>query len=258
LSGNATSATTATNLSTTRTNWSTNGTITAVVGQLAWKNYGNSHTIFDASASTAPDGTSVNNTNSQVAWSGTYPTLMGWNGANTYGVRVDSARNSDTTAGLTPSVTSGAASRIVVADGSGYIFNNYFNSTDNAITSGVTAIMSKQGNDYYRSASAAAVAAFVATQNLGIGASQTWTNVAGSRAYGTTYTNSTGRSIVITVTATGAANNNVAIYISGTQINAGGSGGGAIVYDSVSAVVPNGVTYRAQGTGAIAFWWELR
>jgi hypothetical protein len=91
-SGNAT---TATNLSTTRTNWSTNGTITAVVGQLAWKNYGNSHTIFDASASTAPDGTSVNNTNSQVAWTGTYPTLMGWNGANTYGVRVDSARLAD-------------------------------------------------------------------------------------------------------------------------------------------------------------------
>ena len=92
-SGNAA---TATNLSTGRTNWSTNGTITAVVGQLSWKNYGNSHTIFDASASTSPDGGAVNNTNSQVAWSSTYPTLMGWNGANTYGVRVDSARIADT------------------------------------------------------------------------------------------------------------------------------------------------------------------
>ena len=92
-SGNAA---TATNLSTGRTNWSTNGTISAVVGQLSWKNYGNSHTIFDASASTSPDGGAVNNTNSQVAWSSTYPTLMGWNGANTYGVRVDSARIADT------------------------------------------------------------------------------------------------------------------------------------------------------------------
>ena len=86
---------TAVNLSTTRSNWSTNGTITAVVGQLAWKNYGNSHTIFDASASTSPDGTAVGNTNASVAWSATYPTLMGWNGASTYGVRVDSARVSD-------------------------------------------------------------------------------------------------------------------------------------------------------------------
>jgi hypothetical protein len=88
-------AATATNLSTVRTNWSTNGTITAVVGQLAWKNYGNNHTIFDASQSTSPDGGAVNNTNAAVAWAGTYPTLMGWNGATTYGVRVDSARVAD-------------------------------------------------------------------------------------------------------------------------------------------------------------------
>jgi hypothetical protein len=92
LSGNAN---TATNLSTNRTNWATNGTLTAVVGQLAWKNYGNSHTIFDASASTSPDGTAVGNTNSTYPWSGSYPTLMGWNGSATYGVRVDSARVAD-------------------------------------------------------------------------------------------------------------------------------------------------------------------
>ena len=92
LSGNAS---TATNLSTDRTNWSTNGTISAVVGQLAWKNFGNSHTIFDASESTSPNGSAVNNTNSQVPWTGTYPTLMGWNGIFTYGVRVDSARTAD-------------------------------------------------------------------------------------------------------------------------------------------------------------------
>jgi hypothetical protein len=94
-------AATATNLSTNRTNWSTNGTITAVVGQLAWKEYGNNHTIFDASDSTAPDGSAVNNTNAQAAWAGSYPTLMGWNGVNTYGVRVDSARVSDSAANLT-------------------------------------------------------------------------------------------------------------------------------------------------------------
>jgi len=97
LSGNST---TATNLSTNRGNWNTNGTISAVVGQLAWKNYGNNHTIFDASAGTSPDGGAVNNTDSQIAWSSTYPTLMGWNGANTYGVRVDNARNADLLDGI--------------------------------------------------------------------------------------------------------------------------------------------------------------
>jgi trimeric autotransporter adhesin len=91
-------ASNAINLSTNRTNWATNGTITAVVGQLAWKNYGNNHTIFDASQGTSPDGGAVNNTNAAVAWTGTYPTLMGWNGSSTYGVRVDSARVADSSA----------------------------------------------------------------------------------------------------------------------------------------------------------------
>jgi hypothetical protein len=97
ISGNANTATT---FSTTRSNYKgvTDG---AVAGQLMWKNYGNGHTIFDASNGTSPDGGSVNNTNSAVAWTGTYPTLMGWNGSQTYGVRVDSARIADsaTTAG---------------------------------------------------------------------------------------------------------------------------------------------------------------
>jgi len=99
--GNSATATNAVNLSTVRTNWSTNGTISAVVGQLAWKNYGNNHTIFDASASTSPNGGAVNNTNPDVGWTGTYPTLMGWNGANTYGVRVDSCRLADTAGNIT-------------------------------------------------------------------------------------------------------------------------------------------------------------
>jgi hypothetical protein len=88
-------ANTATNLSTNRSNWANNGTLSAVVGQLVWRNYNNGHTIFDASASLSPDGTAVNNANSQVAWTGSYPTLMGWNGSSTYGVRVDSCRTAD-------------------------------------------------------------------------------------------------------------------------------------------------------------------
>jgi hypothetical protein len=82
----------ATNLSTNRTNWATNGTITAVVGQLAWRHFGNGHTIFDASNGLSPDGTAVNNTNPSQPWEATRPTLMGWNGTDTFGVRVDLSR----------------------------------------------------------------------------------------------------------------------------------------------------------------------
>lgn len=110
---------TATNLSTNRTNWSTNGTITAVVGQLCWKHYGNNHTIIDASNSTSPAGGSINNTNPDVAWSATYPTLMGWNGGNTYGVRVDSARYADQV-GYSPSRTDSTAYPVLWGAGTSY------------------------------------------------------------------------------------------------------------------------------------------
>jgi hypothetical protein len=88
-------AATATALSSGQTNWSGTGVLGNVVGMLGWKNYGNSHVIFDASNGTSPSGTAVNNTNSQAVWTATYPTLMGWNGSNTYGVRVDVSRLSD-------------------------------------------------------------------------------------------------------------------------------------------------------------------
>jgi hypothetical protein len=91
LNGNASTSTT---FSTNRTNYR-GITDESVAGQIMWKNYGNDHTIFDASNSTSPSGTSVNNTNPQNGWTGTYPNLMGWNGSQTYGVRVDSARVSD-------------------------------------------------------------------------------------------------------------------------------------------------------------------
>lgn len=92
ISGNAATATT---LTSTQSNWGSTGVLSNVVGLLSWRNYGTSHVIFDASAGLSPSGSSVNNTNSQIAWAATYPTLMGWNGANTYGVRVDSARVAD-------------------------------------------------------------------------------------------------------------------------------------------------------------------
>ena len=85
----------ATKLSTNRTNYVTNETTENVVGQLAWQNYGSNHTIFDASKGISPSGTAVNNTNPAVVWSATHPTLMGWNGSATYGVRTYISNTTD-------------------------------------------------------------------------------------------------------------------------------------------------------------------
>ena len=75
-----------------------------VAGQLAWANFGAGNTIFDASSGKSPDGTTLagGNTNPEVVWAPTYGTLMGWNGEQTYGVRVDSCRIADTVGGISP------------------------------------------------------------------------------------------------------------------------------------------------------------
>jgi hypothetical protein len=93
------------------------------------------------------------------------PSLTGSGASGTWSINITG--NSATVAGLTPSASSGVGNRVVVADPSGYIFNNYFNSTDNAVTSGVTAVMVKCGDNYYRSASAAAIASFIGSSIAG-------------------------------------------------------------------------------------------
>ena len=132
--------------------------------KLSWKNYAN-HTIFDASAGTSPAGGSVNNTNSQVVWSATYPTLMGWNGVNTYGVRVDSARISDSTSGSSASCTGNAATATTAASCSG----NAATAT-NVAYSGLTGTVptwnqSTTGN----AASATTAAGLTGTPNITVG-----------------------------------------------------------------------------------------
>jgi hypothetical protein len=62
---------------------------------LGWKNNGSGHVIFDASNSTSPTGSAVSSTDAVTPWAASYPTLMGWNGTSTYGVRVDAAKTAE-------------------------------------------------------------------------------------------------------------------------------------------------------------------
>jgi hypothetical protein len=93
---------------------------------------------------------------------------MGWNGAQTYGVKVnraDVADNSTLLAGVAPSVGV-AGSTIVQRDGNGYLFANYLNSTDDVNGSGVQGVMIKLGDNYIRTGTAGAIATFISGQNF--------------------------------------------------------------------------------------------
>lgn len=139
-----------------RANWNDNGVTSTVAGQLAWKNYGNGHTIFDASAGTSPDGTAVDKANSAIQWSATYPTLMGWNGSATYGVRVDAARLADvaTTADRITGIVATSGQDLIIhnkramvgAGDSNQLIINYGNDWGSTLIQGHTYLQTVESN----------------------------------------------------------------------------------------------------------------
>ena len=73
---------------------------TTVVRYLRWNMFGQNHIIFDASKSIAPNGAPCNNTNPAQPWVPTRPNLVAFDGGQTYGVRVDTARTADQVIGF--------------------------------------------------------------------------------------------------------------------------------------------------------------
>lgn len=97
-----------------------------------------------------------------------------------------------------------------------------------------------------------------------VGVSQTWQDVTSSRASGTTYTNNTGKPIMVNVfnNAVDAAFT-ISATVGGVLVGyaGGGAGGDARRAGTVSFIVPNGtsyvVTYSTYGFSTIK-WIELR
>jgi len=101
-----------------------------------------------------------------------------------------------------------------------------------------------------------------------IGVGQTWQNVASSRAIGTTYTNSTGRPIMVSVSCTrssSGASATIRFNIDGSPIAQRVTAESDSIQfnaltNGVDIIVPNGSTYsvtNAVGTSVITFWYEL-
>lgn len=104
--------------------------------------------------------------------------------------------------------------------------------------------------------------ALVAMSSFGFG--QTWQNVLGSRAFGTTYYNTTGKPISVFVTPIGsgttlqifASINGATAILIGVSVNTSGS---AVTMGRVE--VPVGASYaitQTGGTGSLSYWSELR
>jgi hypothetical protein len=95
-----------------------------------------------------------------------------------------------------------------------------------------------------------------ATPAGGLGIGQSYSNVTGSRALSTTYTNSTGKPIFVSVMAGG--NSTLQAYVNGAEIQ-------RCVFTitstntNVAFIVPNGSTYSVTSSASgIILWTELR
>jgi hypothetical protein len=94
-------------------------------------------------------------------------------------------------------------------------------------------------------------------RGLGLGG-EVWNDVAGSRGFGSTYTNSRSYPIAVSATATCAVTSYIQAYVNGVliawyqwQFNGCGSFGGTFI------IVPPGATYRLDSGQSVYQWKEL-
>jgi len=93
----------------------------------------------------------------------------------------------------------------------------------------------------------------------GVGVGQTWTNVTASRAFGTTYTNSTGAPITVVIAfAFPTAGATGVLTVNGVAIQFGQVNSAYIQLASGTAIVPAGATYVFSATTTLNQWLELR
>lgn len=125
------------------------------------------------------------------------------------------------------------------------------NTTGSAATVTTTVASGATGTTQSNGDNSTKIATTAYVQNMGFGQSQSYTAYNSStRVSGTTYTNSTGKGIFVTVGLSGG----VTITVGSTQIANWSTGGGAIL--ALGFVVPAGATYTVT-YGGVQFWAEL-
>tara|TARA_R110000782_G_scaffold266271_2_gene360573 strand:- start:172 stop:615 length:444 start_codon:yes stop_codon:yes gene_type:complete len=95
----------------------------------------------------------------------------------------------------------------------------------------------------------------------GLGVGQTLQNVKSSRTESVNYTNSTGRPIWVYITALVIINgNSITLYVDDVAIGKQSTSDYVSQYKTLTAIVPNGSTYRFEQTSTlnITYWSELR
>jgi hypothetical protein len=169
---------------------------------------------------------------------GTLPVARGGTGATTF-----------TSGALLKGAGTGAVTVASAADIVGQIGSTAVQNATTAANGGVTSVNGSTGA--------------VTVASVGVG--QTWQNVTSSRASGTSYTNSTGKPILVNAFSSRTDSGfQLTAVCDGVTVGyqGGGGGGDARRTGFVSFIVPNGssytVTYSGGADGSTLQWAELR
>ncbi|WP_460418794.1 hypothetical protein [Pseudomonas sp. microsymbiont 2] len=95
-------------------------------------------------------------------------------------------------------------------------------------------------------------------RQLPLGEGQSWKDLKAWRALSTTYTNTTGRSIMVTVTGSITTGASLTAVVGGVVAATQSSNAGYANPPFLSFVVPAGHSYSVSGTGTISSWSELQ
>lgn len=130
-----------------------------------------------------------------------------------------------------------------------------------AIADGTLTIERENGTDVLSIDVNGKVTCTLADNLRPVGVGQTWQDFTASRALNTTYTNNAGRPIQIAVWAEAAAVGQYATMLIG-GVGVGFVGASGAINNGgnaqLTAIVPNGATYRVDATAAYRGWAELR
>jgi len=127
-----------------------------------------------------------------------------------------------------------------------------------AVADGTLVIERGNGTDVLSIDASGKLTFTAADTQLPLGVEQTWQDVTASRATDTTYTNSTGRSICVSIATTSAANGSAAyLQVNGVEIARPLVSSAATTVIVLTGIVPPGATYLYGGR-PIGKWTELR
>ena len=252
-----------------------NGVLNILSQAVVFLQKGNAYQ-FDASLAPYPIGALVRSNDNLTTYQSTVPNnsnnpnsnMTGWRVYNSSGFIVDNLTTNDSAKALSAAqgkvlkdskietTARGAANGVASLDANTKV---PVAQLPNASTTAIGAV--QLNNTLTSTATGAALTAaqgkVLNDKMLGVG--QTWQDVTASRAVGTTYSNNTGKPIMVSiVTSPQSGIDNHYLYV-GNVIVSGYLDQTNGDHTPFSAIVPNGSTYRlTTGSGQLMRWVELR